>query len=208
MLRGIGAPGAPGFARAPAAAARMGAALLASASARISPISAAGNASGSRNCRRAMYCAVHSPTPRIDTQPRDGLFEIAVRAEQVRIGDRGGRDAAQRRGPAARHAQRRQVRLRPRAAGVGKTWVRSRSGSARGCAVGGDQAPGQPDGSRDRDLLPQHRADGQLKSVPGARHAQSRTLFQQRRQHRIGRADVPRCSADPRPDQTGAATAR
>ena len=29
------------------------------------PISLAGKASGSRNCRKAMYCAVHSPTPRI-----------------------------------------------------------------------------------------------------------------------------------------------
>jgi hypothetical protein len=38
--------------------------------ARMRPISAAGKASGSRSWRNAMYCAVHSLTPRIDRSRR------------------------------------------------------------------------------------------------------------------------------------------
>ena len=151
-------------------------------------MSLAGKASGSRRARRAMYCAVHSPMPRIGAQPGDRLLDRAEGAEQMRVGDRGLGQRGQRRPARPGHAERAEIgrghALRRReGAGQGRAQPRrlrhlgaaeSTPAGRRGCA------------RRDHgDLLAQHGAHRQLEPVPAAGRAQAGPLRHQRRQERV-----------------------
>ena len=60
-----------------------------------------------------------------------------------------------------------------RAAARGKAWVRLPTGSASGRARRGHHPRGEGAGAGDRDLLAEHRADGELVGVGGGRHPPS-----------------------------------
>ena len=166
--------------------------------ARIRPRSAAGNASGSRKARIAMYCAVHGPMPGSAQQLRHGLVEVDRRDEQPRRPRRPPRRA--------RSASRRARRVRPMpvrsafasVAGVGKIRVGASPSRARPSAfraVRPIAATRRPANGRRRShahLLAEHGAHRELERVPRARHAHTRARARRRRASRGSRA---RCSS-------------
>ena len=153
-------------------------------SARKRPISAAGKASGSRSWRKAMYCAVQSPTPLIVTKLLHRVFDC---------------DCGQNRSGSARTAAATADRAAARARGI-PSIVRSafamdlRAEKARQRSGGpsewrAEAATSLPArrGGGDRDLLSEHGAYGQLEAVPSARHPQARPAGDQRGKDRIVR---------------------
>ena len=172
-----------GRAARPATAARP----LRSRIARSRPISAAGNASGSRSSRMAMYCAVHSPIPaserncvmassRLRRGPKiSGSATTAAASDDSAVA------------PGVRHADRRQIRLgqSPRR----RKHVRQsllESGRIVDClAEARTPVAGEPGRRRHRDLLPENGAHRELEAVPRAGHPQARPSGDQRRQRRV-----------------------
>ena len=188
VLRGVGAPRPPAFGASQQGRRRRAARRPPVAAPRSSPTSAAGNASGSRRARMAMYCAVHSPTPRQRAQARDRRFDVGRRSDR-RVGIGQGRARQADRGPRARASGMPRARrsVAARRSGVGND-VRQ-TDPCRRRAAARRRAPTSRPASRARrlhgDLLAEHGAHRELEAVPGARHPQSRARRDERRQQRV-----------------------
>ena len=155
-----------------------------SAIARIRPISAAGNASGSAVA--ASRCIARSirrcPAARAVARPPP-----PGRGRRRRCA---GRPPPPRRPPAAPTPRLRGMPSEAgstpaSAAGSGNTCVRRAVRLAQLLAEPGHQRAGQADRAGHGDLLPQHRAHRQLEAVPGAGHPQARPGGDQRRERRV-----------------------
>ena len=148
-------------------------------------MSAAGNASGSRSRRSAMYCAVHSPTPQISRRRLTETSRSLPASNSVGSASAAEATADSARA-AARHAQRRQVGGRD--GGRLREYMRQavlRPRQRR--AMRRHQLAAQADRGDHGDLLAQHGAHRQFEAIPGAGDAQAGPGRRQRRQHRVMR---------------------
>src|SRR5260370_3565850 len=122
--------------------------------------------------------------PAYRAKPLNCFVEAAVCTEEIRIGDDRGSDSRKRGGPAPGHAEGCEIRDGQHLwswEDVGQVAIRRR----HRVAMRGNQTPGKADGGDDRNLLPEHRANRQLETVPSPGYAQARAPRDQRGQYRV-----------------------
>jgi len=189
VLGGIGTPGAPPFGTGEQRARRGTASACASHGPKQPDV-------GRRECirfaqrahgdvlRRPLADAVECP------QLGNDVVQVAADAEQMRIARDRTCERHERRRSSARHRQGPWVDC-GEAVGARKHVSQSIEGHTRHAvdrewfSVRNHEPAGQLDGRYDRDLLAEHRANGQLERVPRAGHAKSGTSGHQRREDGI-----------------------